>query len=265
MRPDDLEAAITAIRDGGWGDRRASLQFFVYHPRAVPLVAEADRAIVGTAVATQSGTVGWVGLVFVAPDWRGHGLGGELTRAALRRLDALGCVSSVLAATNLGRPIYDRLGFATDGEYVVFKGPAREAAPADPRIQRLALTDLDSVCALDRRATAEDRSHVIRAIAEGWVIRDAHGHRGYALRTPWGLGPALAEDPADGALLLEVLRGHAGVNTVLITVPAGNAEAVSHLRSVGFREQQRLPRMVRGAPVAWQPQRVWTIFSFAMG
>lgn len=265
MRPDDLEASITAVRDGGWGDRRASLQFFVHHPRTFPLVAESDGAIVGTAVAAQSGTVGWVGLVFVAPAWRGRGLGGELTRATVHRLDTLGCVSVVLAATSLGRPIYDRLGFVTDGEYVVLGGPAREAAPDVPCIQRLARADLEAVCALDRQATAEDRAHVIRAIAEGWVIRDTHGLRGYALRTPWGLGPALAQDPADGALLLEVLRSHAHVNNMLITVPAGNAAAVSHLRGVGFHEQQRLPRMVRGAPVEWQPQRIWSIFSFALG
>lgn len=266
MDPVDVEAAIVAIREGGWGDRRESLEFYVRQPDVHPLVAESDGVIVGTAIATQNGSVGWVGLVFVAPAWRGRGLGGQLTRATLRKLDELGCRSIVLAATELGRPIYDRLGFTVDGGYAVFSGPTRTELPPDPRVRRLAPDDVSAVCDLDRVATGEDRSHLIRALSEGgWVIDDGRTIRGFALRTPWGLGPAIAEDIVDGARLIEVLRSQPRPSEMLMTVAATNDAAIEHLRAAGFVEQRRLPRMVLGEPVAWRPSWVWTIFGFAFG
>jgi len=241
------------------------LQFYVGHAQAQPLVAESDGAIVGTAIATWSGRVGWVGLVFVAPSWRGRGLGAELTRATLRCLEDLGSRSFLLAATELGRPIYDRLGFSVDGHYVVFSGHARVDPLVDPRLRRLQPDDLDAVCALDQAATAEDRSHMIRAVADGWVVSDARSVRGFALRTPWGLGPAIAANTAAGALLIDVLRSNAPRSDMLLTMPDANTAAMEHVRNVGFVEQRRLPRMLLGDPVAWRPDHIWTISGFAMG
>jgi hypothetical protein len=107
---------------------------------------------------------------------------------------------------------------------------------------------------------------LIRALSDdGWVIDDGQTIRGFALRTPWGLGPAIAEDPADGSLLLDVLLREARSPDVLMTLVGGNQSAADHLRAVGFAEQRRLPRMVLGEPVVWRPSWVWAIFGFAFG
>ena len=265
MLPEDVDAAVAAVRDGGWGDRRAALQFYAQHPATYPFLAESDGHVVGTAVAIEHGTVGWVGLVFVAPELRGQGLGGVLTQAVLERLQERGCRSVLLAATDLGRRVYDRLGFVADGEYVVFSGPVRPNPVSVPVVRPMVRADVDGTCALDRGATAEDRSSIIRAIAEGWVIDAGLRPRAYALRSPWGLGPAIAEDPADGVLLLEVLRSHAPGTDMTIVVPGANGSGIDHLRKRGFVEQRRLPRMRLGEPVMWRPRQIWSIFSFAMG
>jgi len=265
MLPEDVDTAVAAVRDGGWGDRRAALQFYAQHPATYPFLAESDGNVVGTAVAIEHGTVGWVGLVFVAPELRGQGLGGVLTQAVVERLQERGCRSMLLAATDLGRPVYDRLGFVADGEYVVFGGPVRPNPVSVPVVRPMVRADVDGTCALDREATAEDRSSIIRAIAEGWVIDAGLGPRAYALRSPWGLGPAIAEDPADGVLLLEVLRSHAPGTDMTIVVPGANESGIDHLRKRGFVEQRRLPRMRLGEPVMWRPRQIWSIFSFAMG
>jgi len=125
--------------------------------------------------------------------------------------------------------------------------------------------DLAAVAKLDRDASAEDRSGLIRAAPEGWVLDDGGTIRGYALRTPWGLGPAIASDPSDGAVLLEVLRSRATGETMSLSAAAQNTAAVEYLRRIGFEEQRHLPRMVRGDPVPWTPEHIWTIFSFALG
>jgi GNAT superfamily N-acetyltransferase len=265
MLAEDVEPAIAAVRDGGWGDRRSSLEFYVGHAETHTFVAEADGAIVGTGVATQNGQIGWVGLIFTSPAARGRGLGAAITRVVVQHLEQIGCRSMLLAATKLGRPIYDRLGFVKDGEYVVFSGSPHGDLPTDRRLRPLTPEDIDGVCALDRQVSGEDRSHVICAARDGWVLADDAQIVGYALRTPWGVGPAIAADQADGRLLVKVLRSQSRNDPMIVTIPVENQAAAEYLRSVGFVEQRRLPRMRLGDPVTWQPEAVWAIFGFAMG
>ena len=265
MQPADLEATVAAVRDGGWGERRSSLAFCLQDPHAQPFVAESKGAIVGTGVATRNGPVGWVGLIFTAPAFRGRGLGGALTRTVVQYLQDLGCRSLLLAATGLGQPVYARLGFVAEGGYTTWSGPPRADAPVDARLRRLTPADLPAVCALDRQFTNEDRSHAIRAMPEGWVLADGPAIAGYALRTPWGVGPAVAPDPAAGRLLLELLRSQTTQSPQRIVIPTANTSAAEYLEATGFQPQQTLPRMRLGEPVNWQPTAIWTIFSFAMG
>ena len=159
MRPADYAPAWRAILDGGWGDRRQSLRFYLRFAAAHLFVAEAsDGTIVGTASAVQHVDTGWVGLVFVAPARRGQGLGRRLTEVALRHLQALGCRSVLLAASALGLPIYERLGFTPSGGYTLL---GREAdgleVPDQPDVRPLHGGDLDAVCSLDQRASGEQR------------------------------------------------------------------------------------------------------------
>lgn len=265
MLPPDLEPAIRAVRDGGWGDRRSTMRFYLHHPTSDVVVADAQGEIVGTGVATRSGAVGWVGLVFVAPSFRGRGLGGELTRASMDTLHRLGCRTILLAATKLGRPVYDRLGFVVDGAYDVWRTQAGPENPADARIRPLSGEDLPEIEALDRAATDEDRSHAIRALAHGWVIVENQRIRGYALRTPWGLGPAITDGEADGILLLEALLADAAPAEATLVLPSANRRAATHLERRGAVLERQLPRMRLGEPVEWRPERIWAIFNFAMG
>ena len=272
MRPADYEPAWRAILDGGWGDRRQSLGFYLrFAPAQLFLAEAADGSIVGTASAVQHARTGWIGLVFVAPAWRGRGLGRRLTEVALRHLQELGCRSVLLAASQLGLPIYERLGFAPSGGYRLL---GREAAgldvPDQPDVRPLRLEDLDGICRLDRRASGEQRRAAIEALAgragQAWVIGGPTGVRGYALRTPWGLGPAIATHPADGQRLVDVLLRHPHPGPrISLAVPTDNPPARAHLAARGFQEQAYLPRMVLGAPVPWRPEAIWAIFSFATG
>ena len=240
MRHADYEPAWQAIMDGGWGDRRQSLRFYLRFAHAHLFVAEAsDGTIVGTASAVQHVETGRIGLVFVAPARRGQGLGRRLPEVALRHLQELACRSVLLAASALGLPIYERLGFAPSCGYTLRVGEAeRLDVPDQPDVRPLHLGDLDAVCRLDQRAGGEQRRAVIEALAgragQGWVTGRPSDVRGYALRTPWGLGPAIATRPADGPRLLDVLLRHPHPSLPLSpAVPADNHPARAHLAARG--------------------------------
>jgi GNAT superfamily N-acetyltransferase len=118
---DDWEAALIAgfpvpeLAGGGpiW-DRR------VLGGRLRLWVGYADRRPVATAAAyVGDGLVG-VYLVATLPEYRGRGFATALTWRAVLADPAL---PAVLQATELGRPVYERMGFAAVGEFAVWLKP----------------------------------------------------------------------------------------------------------------------------------------------
>ena len=77
-------------------------------------LAELNGRPVGTTAATIFGSVGWLSLVLVDREARGCGVATALVRHALAWLDSRSVPTVRLDATELGEPIYARLGFTAD-------------------------------------------------------------------------------------------------------------------------------------------------------
>lgn len=269
MAWDDLEAAVAVVRAGGWGEHRTQLSFYLRHPACSPLVAEVDGQVVGTGVGTRHGRVGWIGTIMVAQGWRRRGLGTDLARAAMDGLADRGCSSLALVATAMGRPLYEALGFCPDGSYAVMHGPGLAAVEGPVQARRLGPARVEGACALDRLVTGEDRGHLLRWFAPGgWALedeQDPNGVRGFYVPTPWARAAAVALCPEDGVALLALARLLAGERPLTMVVPGQNQAALASLAAAGFQELSRQTRMVRGEPIAWQPEWVWGAFSLSLG
>ncbi|MEA2536173.1 MAG: hypothetical protein QOF11_407 [Chloroflexota bacterium] len=284
MRPEDVEPAAEVMINGGWGDRRRFLRFCVERPQFVPLVAQVDGQIVGTGVGTVNGPVGWVGMIFVDEGLRGRGIGTGLTRAVMAELQRAGCVSMVLLASPSGRPIYERLGFAAELEYRLISAPGGEkpqaeaetaraepaGAPPGPRLRAFAPGDLPAILAIDAAATGEDRAHLLEASADpatGSVALGPDGRIvGFELRAPWGTHPIVAPELVDGVRLLQDRRNRKAAGAEARTaLPETNRAGLTTLENLGWRHERDLVRMVRGAPIRWQPAAIWGQFNFAVG
>jgi GNAT superfamily N-acetyltransferase len=271
MTMQELEAAITVASSAGWGDQRPIFSFYAQHPHCLPFLAKVDGSIVGTAVAIQRGPVGWIGHVIVLPAYQRQGIGAALTRAVMQHLEAQGCESLLLIATDAGHPVYEKLGFSVETSYQFMKGPATTTFAASTRLRPARETDLAAICQLDREVTGEDRSPQLRAfVLSGFVLVDERTEKlaGFMLPTPWGEGPGVALEPADGHLLLEIRRAIAGrseTTEVMMALPSENRAGQAYLKQQGFTDARRGARMFRGKPVQWQPQAVWSRFSGAMG
>jgi GNAT superfamily N-acetyltransferase len=267
----DVDEASAMIVDAGWTERRVMLRFVAGHPACRAFVAVEDDRIVGTAIGTVNGQAGWIGVIFVDPAVRGRGLGSDLTDIAIEAVESAGCRTLVLTATELGRPIYERLGFAVEVEYVTLGPPDGAAAPDGrwpPRAFRPA--DLGRIIELDRDATGEDRSHLLEALASPATTRcvmDGHGAvAGFRLRPPWGGGATIAAEPEAAIALLDDARTRLAPGaTMRAGVPSSNGPALATLEARGWTVVYRVPRMVRGAPLAWEPAHVWGQFGFAFG
>jgi len=268
MTGQDLESAVAVCASNNWGDMRAAFAFHAGHPDCHSFVAESHGSVVATGVGTCRGATGWVGQISVLPEYRGQGMGTAMTRHIMDRLLQLGCETLLLIATEMGRPIYTKLGFVMDSDLVFLKGPTRAEPPnCAPALRPLLPGDLAAICSLDRQATGENRRAQLEACLPigGWIVPDGGA---FWLQTPWGGGPIVATDPAVGCALLDFLRGKAGELGVAETthaLPAGNAVAIGHLTASGYRETSRLARMVWGKPLRWSPPMLFGRFNGALG
>jgi len=270
MTAADVDAAADALLRNDWGDRRANFAFAADHPECLAFVADADGAIVGTGIATVNGRVGWIGTIWVDPDHRRHGLGMSLTEATIDAAEGSGCRTLVLVATDAGLPMYQRIGFEIQTEYRILEAPGLGGGVADPRIRAYRRDDLDVIAGLDRAATGEDRTHLLRAFASAatarCVIRANGTVGGFVIRAPWGGGATIAPDKEDAATILRARRVAAGPDKrVRAGLLAENVEGVEMLLHDGWSAAWEGPRLVRGETLDWHPEAIWGQFNHAMG
>ncbi len=190
MEAADVAPAADIMLRGEWGDRTAFLAWAVVAPPCHPIVAEAGGRTVGTGVATAYGQVGWVGTIFVDPEVRGRGLGRALTRAVMEDLEGRGCRTLLLIASEHGRPLYEREGFAVQTPHRRFAAPGSAGGGDDGRIRPFGAEMLPAILALDREANGEDRAAVIGALATPEFDARRGRRRRFAPRVPapWTLG-----------------------------------------------------------------------------
>jgi GNAT superfamily N-acetyltransferase len=263
MTSDDAAPAADVIVRGGWGDRREFFGWAVGHDGALPVVAVAEGTIVGTGVGSVHGRAGWVGAIFVDAAHRSRGLGAALTRWVIEDLETHGCTTLVLMATDLGRPIYEKLGFRVQTHYhmLATTGLPRVGGD-DDGIRVFQSADLPAIVELDRRVTGEDRAAVLASFVErgsAIVATDAANRvAGFLVRPPWGGGAMVAPDPRDALRLLAWRRRAAGPEgRVGAGLPTENEVGRTILAEQGWQEVARPVRMVRGAAPEWDPTALW--------
>ncbi len=161
MRSDDVDPAAEVMINGGWGDRRGFLRFCVDGRASSRSWPRSTTGSWAPALATVSGPVGWVGMIFVDEGLRGRGIGTTLTQAVIDELEGAGCTSLALLASPFGKPIYERLDFRAEVDYRLIAaegpGPAATDGRARPTPVDSAPDDLPAILAIDAEATGEDR------------------------------------------------------------------------------------------------------------
>jgi predicted N-acetyltransferase YhbS len=265
-RSAEAHAVGDLLSRAGFGPTVGGLITF---PRTSPhgdvLVAERDGRTVGGVCCVSFGATGWIGALGVLPEARRRGVGEALAEAACERLRARGTRTVLLFATDMGRPLYLRMGFEPEGGATAWRGTAG-AMRTDVELRTVREDDRGTLRTVDALATGEDRTPVLDALAplSGLVAERAGRPAGWAVTSPWGAGVAIcATDPAAGVALLASAAGGPGSSTIV--VPSGNAAAADALGRWGFSPTSAGGRMRLGPPVAWRPEMQFGLFNLFWG
>src|SRR5437763_12257578 len=258
----DVQAVVT--RAGLSSGQPGALEYCRTAPGGRLVVACQHERVTGVACSVSFGATGWIGNVAVDPGARGRGLGTAVSEAALAWLGQAGVTTMLLTATDLGRPIYERLGFAGDGVCYGIWERDRRPLPAADGEAGVRPGRIGDALRQDAAATGEDRGGYLSTFAARVRVPAGREGTGYRIALPWDKGPVVASR-ADSAraLVTDMLRVNPGQS---LAFPASNAAATELAAALGFRLTRRCTRMRLGPPVpGFRPERIFNTFSLAVG
>jgi GNAT superfamily N-acetyltransferase len=251
MTGSDIATATVLSREQAWPHREEDWALFLEAGEGI--VAEGAGRVLGTVMAWRYGEdFAAVGMVIVASDAQGQGVGRTLMEAMLDRLAGR---TVVLNATAAGLPLYEKLGFVETGVIHQHQAIAPDVAVAKGipggRVRTMGRLD-NGLGDLYSRASGMDRTALferLAANADTVVLTRDDQTVGFAQERRFGrgwlVGPVVAPDPGGAkALILYALHTHPGsFGRLDVTGDSGLSE---WLDEIGLPRVDSVRTMVRG-------------------
>jgi GNAT superfamily N-acetyltransferase len=199
--------------------------------------------------------VGTIGLVLVAPDRQGRGIGRAVMKALIAESEPR---TLMLNATAEGLPLYEKLGFVSTGFVRQHQGRLAEGAvlPATPAVPlRCAVpTDRAALCALDAAVFGADRSELISSLlvsGDAWLVDRTEQPAGFAILRAFGrgmiIGPIVASSEDDAIALVAAAAKAAPPGVLRIDIPAHAEGLAAWLTAAGLPAIDTVTVMLRGS------------------
>jgi GNAT superfamily N-acetyltransferase len=213
--------------------------------------ADAGGATVGVGLRWSFGDVGTIGMVLVAPERQGRGIGRALMRALIAES---GSRALMLNATTEGLPLYEKLGFVSTGLVRQHQGRLSVLPPApDVPLRRAVPADHAALCAADAAVFGADRSDLIgRLLATGdaWLVDRAGQPAGFAILRTFGrgmiIGPVVASSDDEAIALVAAAAKAAPAGVLRIDIPASAEPLAAWLTAAGLTAIDTVTVMRRG-------------------
>jgi len=263
----DIPAALRLAAAAGWNQTAADWHDLLYlAPDTCFAIVSGGTLAATTAAICYGQRLAWIGMVLTDPAHRRRGFARQLMEHALETLAARGIHWIKLDATDMGAPLYRRLGFEDESAIERWRGMAPRTAAAETAAW-------DPGCAdLDRAATGVDRSQLLIQLAPMGAA--ACPGEGYAMARPGAqaayFGPCIGRSFETAGRLLAWLGLQYPQQPVYWDLLPDNFAAVRLARAAGFAPARRLTRMVRAGvpgapPLARHDAQVFAIAGFEYG
>jgi GNAT superfamily N-acetyltransferase len=228
LGPDDLKACVALSVDREWSPEEAKWSLLLAASEVFGVDAPDGRGLAGAVVLTRwAADYAAVGMMLVAARYERRGLGRALLEHLLRAAGEDATVT--LFATDMGRPLYEKLGFKPVRRNVSFIGQFRPAASDNSKkraapslagsVRFATEADLPDILALDRAAFGADRGQFLTrlpAIADQMAVFEADGQGIVGYAAAWRnnpdstvIGPLVAPDGETAKRLVATLAAGA--------------------------------------------------------
>jgi GNAT superfamily N-acetyltransferase len=222
---------------------------------------EDEHQLIGTAIISVYGRkIGCISMVLVRKDYERRGLGRYLMDRIIRESQKFGEeFPLMLFATELGQPLYVKLGFKTSGYLGEFSGSFGCSDSFLFNCRNFRPSDLADVISLDQAAFGAYRgdmlSVLLKQATEVKVVQLDDRIAGYGISWTNGdllrIGPVVAESTTLAKCLIASLAQD-GANHK-ISVYSSQPELFSWLAKSGLSLESLLPMMVLNGPINVPP------------
>lgn len=244
---------VSHIQPEGWSPVIPSFQFYLESSFCYPVKYTVNDKLIGVGATILHHQTAWLAHIIVDAQYRGKGIGTQITKALIQIAEKYYSKTILLTATTLGEPVYTKLGFKKELDYL-FLQQGTWAEPATETIHAYEEVYRKQILKLDRDISGEDRSkllapHLLRArliLQQGKV-------QGMYLPT-LGEGLVIAENQAAGiSLLSERLTPEKN----RIALPAENT-IIDLMKRHGYTEFLKGSRMYLGEKLTFQPSKIYS-------
>jgi GNAT superfamily N-acetyltransferase len=259
----DIPAAIRLKDAAGWNQTEQDLRNLMQLAPEGCFGIEVDGTLAATTTAVCFGReLAWIGMVLTHPANRGQGLARRLMEHALEYLkDRAEWIK--LDATDMGRPLYEKLGFQEECKIERWARPGSADFRPGPSVPLPREAE-----ELDRRACGADRMALLSLLSgiECQVAGSAYAMARQGSKATY-FGPCVAETGAEATRLIDhFLHRHQGESVYWDLLPH-NREAARIAAERGFQPLRKLVRMAIpvARPFPHDDGKVFAIAGFEYG
>lgn len=270
----DIALGMRLKTQAGWNQTQADWQRFITLSPQGCFVASANGVDVGTAATFNFKNIGWIAMILVDPQARGQGVGSAMMNHCLSHLTANNVTTIRLDATDLGKPVYDKLGFVDQFKLVRYEGTLQANASLDTlpgvMVSPVQPADLSDMLAIDLTTTRTLRHNLLEQLVNevqtsthcsAFIARLSNKITGYCLTRRGAnasfIGPCVATSDAAGLSLLNAAANELSGQRILIDIPVDHEAANRWATQQGLTLQRQLTRMSKGNAILEQVDHLW--------
>jgi hypothetical protein len=251
----DIEQ-IKSLQPDGWPDITDAFKFYCENDYCNPIKATLDEKIVGIGNSIMFDKTAWLAHIIVSINFRNQGIGFKIVDLLQKDIKEKGIDTSLLIATELGEPVYKKVGFRKVTDYRYFKKEndliKKELSKNIQPYKDVFYKDLIQ---LDNYVSGENREKLLKNyLNESFVYVDNNVIQGLFIPN-LGEGPIYALTPNAGKELMRFK--YSSVDKA--TIPSENQTGIELLKAFGFNETNTTgKRMIFGQDIEWKPTMIYS-------
>ncbi len=245
-----------------WTDIRPYFYYYSASDFCQPLKISENGKIIAVGTTIQHQDSAWLAHIIVHPWNRNMGLGRKMASELINSLNREKFTTIYLDATEMGYPVYKKLGFEIETEYIHLEGKHTDQYLLDP----VAIIPFHSdhkaeLLAMDRRISAEDRINVLEPHLQSSLVYVSKGKVLGAYFPSLLDGFVLALNKLAGTELMKIRMRH----TYTARFPFTNQHCINFLLGQGYNITGASKRMFLGKKRDWDGKGIFHRISGGLG
>jgi GNAT superfamily N-acetyltransferase len=243
---------LKKLQPDDWTDISEEFKLYITNDFCEPIKVTENNKIIGLGCSMIFEKSAWLAHIIVDRALRRRGIGTLLVNYLISYLKAKNIEVILLIATDLGEPIYKRVGFRLVSDYMFFKRTSFwEKKEISKNIKPYTQEFYNQLMELDEYITGESREALIKAyLADGFIYLDNRKLIGFYLPN-LGEGAIYADTPDAGLELMKLK--YSTVDKAVI--PSENSIGIEFLKKNGFSKIDTVgKRMILGKDIDWKPE-----------